>query len=77
MHILKKICNVKYLGVLFQLLIKFDLHDFTFDFTNNDEHNHLGLVHGVRHSIQVQGLLQWIQISEAFLHHVVETILNA
>ena len=55
-------------GYLFQLLIKFDLHDFTFDFTNNGEHNHLGLVHKARHPIKSQGLLQWIQISGAFEH---------
>ena len=59
-------------GFLFQLLIKFHLHDFTFDFTNNGEHNHLELVHEVRHPIEGKDLLQWIQISEAPLHHVVE-----
>ena len=59
-------------GYLFQLLIKFDLHDFTFDFTNNGEHNHLGLVHEARHPIKAQGLLQWVLILGILLHHVVE-----
>ena len=70
-------CRCEIFGYLFQLLIKFDLHDFTFDFTNNDEHNHFGLVHEARHQIEDQGLLQWVLISEVLMHHVVKTILNA
>ena len=46
--------------------------------SNNDEHNHFGLVHEARHQIEDQGLLQWVLISEVLMHHVVKTlILNA